>query len=85
MDRNNVFTMEEALERLRGLLGYAGQWTDLTSWLPAGWEANPQRRRSATAAHFAAILELAKAGQLEVRQGETFAPIQVRKREGGRT
>lgn len=84
MDRNNVFTMEEALERLRGLLGYAGQWTDLTSWLPPGWENNPQRRRSATAAHFAAILELAKAGQLEVRQGETFAPIQVRKREGGR-
>lgn len=84
MDRNNVFTMEEALERLRGLLGYAGQWTDLTSWLPAGWETSPQRRRSATAAHFAAILELAKAGQLEVRQGETFAPIQVRKREGGR-
>jgi segregation and condensation protein A len=84
LDRKNIFTMEEALERLRGLLGYAGQWTDLTSWLPAGWETNPARRRSATAAHFAAILELAKAGQLEVRQGETFAPIQVRKREGGR-
>jgi segregation and condensation protein A len=84
MDRKNIFTMEEALERLRGMLGYAGQWTDLTSWLPAGWETNPARRRSATAAHFAAILELAKAGQLEVRQGDTFAPIQVRKREGGR-
>jgi segregation and condensation protein A len=84
MDRKNIFTMEEALERLRGMLGYAGQWTDLTSWLPPGWETNPARRRSATAAHFAAILELAKAGQLEVRQGETFAPIQVRKREGGR-
>ncbi|MDN5787555.1 ScpA family protein [Pseudorhodobacter sp.] len=84
MDRNNVFTMEEALERLRGLMGYAGQWTDLTSWLPAGWETTPERRRSATAAHFAAILELTKAGHLEVRQGENFAPIQVRKRDGGR-
>ena len=30
------------------------------------------------------ILELAKAGQLEIRQGDTFAPIQVRNREGGR-
>lgn len=81
MDRNNVFTMEEALERLRGLLGYAGQWTDLTSWLPAGWQTNPQRRRSATAAHFAAVLEMTKAGQLEIRQGDAFAPIQLRKRE----
>lgn len=82
MDRKNVFTMEEALERLRGLLGYAGDWTDLTSWLPAGWETNATRRRSATAAHFAAMLELTKAGQLEIRQGDTFAPIQVRKRKG---
>jgi len=84
MDRDHVFTMEQALDRLRGLIGYAVQWTDLTSWLPAGWEATPMRRRSATAAHFAAMLELTKAGQLEIRQGDTFAPIQVRKREGGR-
>lgn len=84
LDRNDIYTMEEALERLRSLLGYAGQWTDLTSWLPAGWETNQQRRRSATAAHFAAILEMTKAGQLEIRQGDIFAPIQVRKREGER-
>lgn len=82
MDRNNVFTMEEALERLRGLLGYAGEWTDLTSWLPPGWDTSPARRRSATAAHFAAVLEMTKAGQLELRQGEVFAPIQMRKRNG---
>ena len=82
MDRNNVFTMEEALERLRGLLGYAGEWTDLTSWLPPGWDTSPARRRSATAAHFAAVLEMTKAGQLEIRQGDTFAPIQMRKRNG---
>ncbi|MDZ4134687.1 MAG: ScpA family protein [Paracoccaceae bacterium] len=84
MDRNNVYTMEQALERLRAMVGYAGEWTDLASWLPEGWEIHPQRRRSATAAHFAAVLELAKVGQLEIRQGATFAPIQVRHREGGR-
>ena len=84
MDRNNVFTMEEALERLRGLLGYVGQWTDLTSWLPPGWDASPERRRSATAVHFAAVLEMTKAGQLEIRQGETFSQIQIRKRDGER-
>ncbi|SEM83782.1 condensin subunit ScpA [Pseudorhodobacter antarcticus] len=82
LDRNNVFTMEEALERLRGLMGYAGDWTDLTSWLPAGWDTSATRRRSATAAHFAAMLELTKAGQLEIRQADIFSPIQVRKRDG---
>jgi segregation and condensation protein A len=84
MDRNNVFTMEEALERLRGLLGYAGEWTDLTTWLPPGWDTSATRRRSATAAHFAAVLEMTKAGQLELRQSDTFAPIQMRHREGRR-
>jgi segregation and condensation protein A len=81
MDRNHVFTMEQALERMRGLIGYAGEWADLTSFLPDGWDVNPMRRRSSTAAHFAAILEMAKRGQVEVRQGETFAPIQIRRKE----
>lgn len=82
MDREHVFTMEQALERLRGLIGYAGDWADLTSFLPEGWDVTPMARRSATAAHFAAILELAKSGQVVLRQGETFAPIQLRRREG---
>ncbi|MBC2835592.1 segregation and condensation protein A [Paragemmobacter straminiformis] len=82
MDRDHVFTMEQALDRMRGLIGYAGDWADLTSFLPEGWDVNPMRRRSSTAAHFAAILELAKRGQVELRQGETFSPIQLRRRDG---
>lgn len=81
-DRQNVYTMEQALERMRGLLGYAGEWSDLTSFLPEGWDASPARRRSATAAHFAAVLEMAKRGQIQLKQGETFAPILIRKADG---
>lgn len=81
MDRDNIFTMEQALDRMRGLIGFAGDWSDLTSYLPEGWEMDPARRRSATAATFAASLELAKAGQIELRQGEIFAPIQIRKKQ----
>lgn len=79
MDRDQVFTMEQALERMRGLIGYVGDWADLTSFLPEGWESTPMRRRSSTAAHFAAVLEMAKRGQVELRQGEMFAPIQIRR------
>lgn len=81
MDRDHVFTMEQALERMRGMIGYAGDWADLTSFLPDGWDTNPMRRRSSTAAHFAAVLEMAKRGQVELRQGETFAPIQIRRKD----
>ena len=81
MDRADILTMEESLERLRNLIGFAGQWADLASFLPDGWLADPKRRRSATAATFAASLELVKEGRLEIRQAETFAPIHVRRRE----
>ena len=81
MDREHVFTLEQALERMRGLIGYAGDWADLTSFLPEGWDGTPMARRSATAAHFAAVLELAKRGQVAIRQSDTFSPIQIRRRE----
>ncbi|WP_299863598.1 ScpA family protein [uncultured Roseobacter sp.] len=81
MDREAVFTMEQALERMRGLMGFAGDWTDIASYLPEGWELDPVRRRSATASTFAASLELVKEGHLEIRQSETFAPIQLRKKD----
>ncbi|TRD18911.1 segregation/condensation protein A [Palleronia caenipelagi] len=81
MDRDRVMTMEEALERMRGLIGFAGSWTDLASYMPEGWDSDPARRRSATASHFAASLELVKAGKILIRQGETFAPIEIKRRD----
>ena len=80
MDREAVMTMEQALDRMRQLIGFAGEWTDISSYLPEGWELDPVKRRSSTAATFAASLELAKEGKIDIRQSETFAPIQIRKR-----
>ncbi len=82
MDRDQVFTMEQALERMRGLIGFMGDWADLSSFLPDGWDVDPVRWRSATASTFAASLELAKEGKVELRQSDTFAPIELRRREG---
>lgn len=81
MDREAVLTMEEALDRLRGLVGYMGDWADLMSYLPEGWTMDPAKRRSAAAANFAAVLELAKAGRVEIRQTDTFSPIQMRRKD----
>ncbi|KUF11890.1 segregation and condensation protein A [Pseudoponticoccus marisrubri] len=81
MDRDSVFTMEQALDRMRGMIGFAGQWTDIQSYLPEGWDEDPVRWRSATAATFAASLELVKEGRAELRQSETFAPIELRRKE----
>jgi len=80
-DRGPVLTMEQALERMRPLIGFAGDWTDLSNYLPDGWRADPARRRSALAATFAASLELAKAGEVELSQADTFAPLRLRRRD----
>lgn len=83
MDRDNVMTLEQALDRMRGLIGYAGEWTDLLSYLPDGWESDPKRRRSATASHFAASLELVKSGAIQIRQTDIFGAIQIRASQRG--
>jgi len=80
MDRDSVFTMEQALNRMRGLIGFAGHWTDIASYLPDGWSEDPKKRRSATASTFAASLELAKEGKIEIRQEDIFSPIKIRKK-----
>lgn len=81
MDRENLLTMEQALDSLRRMIGFAGDWVDIAAYLPEGWAENSARRRSATASTFAASLELVKEGRLEIRQTDTFAPLQIRKRE----
>lgn len=78
VDRSAIFSMDQALERLKGLMGLAIEWGQLASFLPEGWAIDPAKRRSAIASTFAAALELAKLGQIEIRQEETFAPIYLR-------
>lgn len=80
-DRDALFTLEQALDRLRGLIGFAGTWTDISSYLPDGFSTDPARRRSATASTFAAALELAKEGKVELRQSELYAPVELRRKD----
>ena len=80
VERDAVLTMEQALDRMRGLIGFMGDWTDIASYLPDGWTVDPKKLRSATASTFAASLELAKEGKIEIWQDRIFSPIQIRKK-----
>ena len=84
MDRNDVYTLEQALERMRGLIGYSIGWIDISTFLPDGWTSSTNRIRAATASTFAATLELAKSGDLELRQRDSFGPIQLRSKGSDR-
>ena len=83
LNQREVFSVEAALDRLKGLVGKMPDWSTLVSFLPEGWELEPTKRRSAVASSFSAMLELAKRGEIEIRQERTFAPIFLRDRASG--
>lgn len=78
MRRAPVLALEEAFARLREMLGLAHDWGTLAVFLPPDWMGGPERRRSAVASTFAATLELAKRGMVELRQDAPFAPLWLR-------
>jgi segregation and condensation protein A len=75
-------TVEAALARVRRSLGQAPGWESLTRYLPAdtleGLRAGNLRARSALAATFGAVLELARQGALVLRQNQPFGPIYLK-------
>ncbi len=70
-------SMDDALRRLRRFLGRVPDWRELTRFLPVE-PGGEQIRRSALAATFAAALELARDGRVELRQDHAFDPIWLR-------
>jgi len=67
-------SIEDALHRLRRLVGHAPDWRTLTSFLPEN-VASPLTRRSALASTFGAVLQLAKEGRINIRQDGTYGEI----------
>lgn len=72
----SVMTLEEALDRVGGMLGLAIEWTAIEAFLPD--TDDPLLRRSALASSFLAALELARRGRIELDQEEPFATLRVR-------
>lgn len=79
-EREKVYSMKDALERLKKLIVFSGGWTELSSYLPEAWSFDKEKTKSATASTFAASLELAKTGEIELKQDQMFAPIKLRKK-----
>jgi segregation and condensation protein A len=76
----NLFSMDDALKRIGDMLGHIPDWTILRNFLPDGMET-PIQHRAALAATFAASLEMARSGRIELRQEAVFGPIYVRRAE----
>ena len=80
---SRLYSMDKALERLTVMLGEVPHWTVLSAFLPAR-SSDPLVTRSQIAATFAATLELARDGVIELRQEQAFGPLFVRSVAGAR-
>jgi segregation and condensation protein A len=77
-----LYSMDDALQRLGDMLGQTLEWRTLAAFLPLQL-ADGLGGRSAVAATFAATLEMVRSGRAELRQEKTFGPIFLRGRTGG--
>jgi segregation and condensation protein A len=73
------YSMDDALGRLTRFVGRVPNWRELASFLPRELRGEVFRR-SSLAATFAATLELARSGCIELRQDGPFGPIYLRSR-----
>ena len=74
-----VWSLKDAHAALARVIGRIADWTPLGALLAPYFDARDMRR-SVTASAFGASLELVRAGAIELRQMEAFAPLYVRDR-----
>jgi len=74
----DLYSIDDAIERLREFLPNVPDWTTMISFLPKG-ELSPFKRRSAISTTLLAILELVRQGKADIRQdGGAFSPIYLK-------
>ena len=74
-----LVSLDAAMSRLRGMVGFMPEWSALSAFMPEVLALDPLEQRSAIASTFAASLELAKFGEIVLRQDETFGTIYLRR------
>lgn len=70
-------SLDDALRHMAPLIGEVREWRELAAFLPAELRGLVFRR-SALASTFAATLELARSGHVELRQDRPFGPLYLR-------
>ncbi len=79
-ERLQAYAIDDARERLRGLLAELQSWTPLAGIAPFRHSGEGPSRASYLASTLSASLDLVKEGMLETRQLEAFSDIYLRAR-----
>ena len=75
-----VLTTEYGIKRIKEFFGNLLDWKNLNDLIPTNFLSENNLRRSGTAGMFAASLELAKEGDLSIKQNKLFDDIYIKEK-----
>ena len=73
-----VFTTEEGIKRIKEFFGKLNQWKNINELLPQNFSKNKNFKRTSKAGLFAGSLELAKEGNISIKQNKLFDDIYIK-------
>jgi segregation and condensation protein A len=76
--QRKLFKIEEMIERLATMIGLAKDWISIDAFMPKDDLSDFLVSKSAISSTFGAFLELAKQGDVDLKQETNFGPIYMR-------
>ncbi len=73
-----VFTTEEGIKRIKEFFGKLNEWKNINELMPTNFSKNKNYKRSEKAGLFAGSLELAKEGNISIKQNNLFDDIFIK-------
>ena len=73
-----VYTTEEGIKRIKEFFGKLSNWKDISELMPLNFKSSQDLRRTGKTGIFSACLELAKEGNISVKQKELFHNVYIK-------
>jgi len=73
-----VFTMEEGIKRIKQFFGKLTNWKNIDDLIPLNFSSSKILIKSGKAGLFAGSLELAKEGNITIKQSKLYSPIFIK-------
>ncbi len=77
----SVYTAEEGIKRIREFFGKLDDWKKISELMPKNFQSSQNLKKTGTAGIFAACLELAKEGNIKVKQEDLFKDIYIKQQQ----
>ena len=75
-----VLTTEEGIKRIKEFFGKLSDWKDISELIPNNFKSTKNLKRTGKAGIFAGCLELAKEGNISIKQKDLFDKIYIKEK-----